>query len=116
MTKKRQRALARRGWFEKEKAWEQSSDTKVFKVVNGKEVLVRVIPQKHACYYDYLNSKHWKKTRKNFLNKYGWQCKKCGRSQGVLVHHKNYNSVFNEDFNDLLPLCRDCHDKEHGKK
>ena len=67
-------------------------------------------------YYRYIKSDEWKRKsaeRKNFDGK----CKCCGSKLNLEVHHKHYKSLKREDVkDDLVTLCRDCHDKVTQRK
>ena len=59
---------------------------------------------------------------KNYLKAHGYgeqdfiPCEECGR-QAVDIHHKIFRSQGGTDEADnLIALCRDCHDMAHGKK
>ena len=68
-------------------------------------------------YYNevYLNSEEWENKRDLIMNFYHYKCQKCN-SLATDVHHKTYKNIFKEKFEDLIPLCRSCHKKEHEKK
>jgi hypothetical protein len=64
-------------------------------------------------YKEYLSSSHWKSIKIKYL--------KSGRPRYCLVcgtipyslHHITYHRLGQEHIGDLLPLCRDCHQKLH---
>lgn len=71
-------------------------------------------------------SRDWKKCRAAFIKRQGGLCERCYAKglivPGVIVHHKIHitpqtlndpSVVFN--FDNLELLCRDCHEKEHGR-
>jgi len=62
----------------------------------------------------YLKSEIWKEKRDLIVKFYSGLCFKCGESAKD-VHHKTYENIYTEKFEDLIPLCRDCHEKEHEK-
>lgn len=69
-------------------------------------------------YREFLLSDFWKKKRDWILEchrkKKGERCDGCGKSKITLeVHHLNYENLGNEGGEDILILCRDCHQKEH---
>lgn len=56
----------------------------------------------------------WVKKRRIILNRDGWRCQNCGAKYFLEVHHKK--SEENDDPNNLITLCHDCHRKGiHGK-
>jgi hypothetical protein len=73
-----------------------------------------VRPLGYKTYYHYLNSAHWKNFRKEYRNSDNPQkCVECGSSNFTL-HHKSYENLGKETFDDVIPLCRFCHNKTHG--
>ena len=86
----------------------QKNRTKVLSLYLGKS-----IPKN---YDKYLQSKHWKKTRKAALERAGYQCQLCSCKDSVLdVHHNSYDNIGKEKHKDLIVLCRPCHRKFHTK-
>jgi hypothetical protein len=69
-------------------------------------------------YRKYLNSGAWKKVRKAALVRDGYKCqtKGCGQ-KAVEVHHKYYRYVGREweQMSCLVSICKQHHDREHGK-
>lgn len=69
-------------------------------------------------YWKYLATPYWKKFRKEVLLHYGEKCNWCGaEGEGVRfhVHHKRYGTWFDEEIENVIPLCSSCHSKAHGK-
>jgi 5-methylcytosine-specific restriction endonuclease McrA len=66
-------------------------------------------------YRDYLKSHHWKKKQIAFYKSTILKvCAGCGRKDKLRLHHKNYKNLGNERFgNDIVVVCRGCHDKIH---
>jgi len=67
-------------------------------------------------YKDYLQSEHWKMTRKKALDFYGRECNRCGDKRYLNIHHKNYLNYGCEQMEDLEVVCKSCHQKIHDKK
>lgn len=65
-------------------------------------------------YSDYLATEHWKMFRSNYIEQYGNDCEHCN-SRGQELHHLNYDTLGNEEFDDVIFLCSTCHEKEHYK-
>ena len=61
----------------------------------------------------YLKSDEWKHKRRLIMEYYKYKCQSCG-DDATDLHHKTYNNIFKEKFEDLEPLCRKCHNKEHN--
>jgi hypothetical protein len=66
-------------------------------------------------YKEYLESDLWKSKRDLMIN-LRKKCEKCGFKNNLCVHHKTYFNVGNEDMDDLLVLCYDCHKEEHNEQ
>lgn len=80
-----------------------------------------------ADYEAYLKSEHWNKLRTDFLKRenipeFCWGCRtpvwivRLIYHQYLNVHHLKYERLGKEEFNDLVILCRRCHELEHHKK
>jgi len=63
-------------------------------------------------YLEYLRSDHWKDLRKSAIGQWGDRCSNC-RVPEVDVHHLRYGMLYDVTVNDLMPLCRRCHDAVH---
>lgn len=50
--------------------------------------------------------------RQKCLNEKGEQCDNCGSTENIEVHHIDGDRT-NDDLDNLLPLCRDCHSRLH---
>lgn len=59
-------------------------------------------------YSDYLNSEAWKSKRIQRMAISHFRCAAC-KAKSTEVHHLTYERIFNEDMQDLLPLCRNHH-------
>ena len=66
-------------------------------------------------YNKYINSKAWGRKRQEAFTYHGRECAFCGKTHSLHVHHKNYRSLFNEDMEDLMILCEQCHMEVHGR-
>jgi len=76
------------------------------------------------CKYEgYLRSKKWAIKRKLKLLSVDFRCEKCGYSgidetimeKTLDVHHLTYDRLGDENLEDLQVLCRDCHERTHGR-
>ena len=67
-------------------------------------------------YRAYLASGYWREKRKEFLEEVNYECEECGETEGLQVHHLNYDCIGEEEKEDVLVLCKECHkDKEIEK-
>ena len=63
---------------------------------------------------EYLKSDHWIKLREEKL-KLNSSCQKCGNNSHVEPHHVNYKNLYDVTVDDLVSLCRKCHNKVHNE-
>lgn len=65
-------------------------------------------------YLEYLKSPTWHNIRSAALEHYGTNCAKCNQ-YGTDVHHLIYPDIRGEEsMEDLMVLCRDCHEAIHS--
>ena len=77
-------------------------------------------------YDQYLETKHWQDVRDSKFDEQAKEhghnyCEKCGetpnkvtRETALHVHHKTYERLGAERLEELMIICRPCHEKEHG--
>ena len=65
----------------------------------------------YDSYNDYLRSPAWRDVKRRYREAYPMICM-CGSTK-VEIHHKTYDRVGKEDLDDLVALCRDCHEQAH---
>ena len=67
-----------------------------------------------STYSDLLKSPKWQKKRLDIMNRDKFTCVKCGDNETELhVHHLQYingNKPWEYDNNDLVTLCKNCHE------
>jgi hypothetical protein len=72
-------------------------------------------------YEEYINSWQWKEKSEWIIHTRKNKCERCGKSKSdkkviLQVHHINYESIGNEASEDVIVLCKKCHEKEHKKR
>lgn len=67
-------------------------------------------------YLDYLKTSHWQIVRERALADAQHQCFYCGATDQLDVHHLTYARRGCEFDEDLMVLCRKCHDAAHGRR
>lgn len=67
----------------------------------------------NMAYELYLQTREWKAKRNRKLIQAGNRCQLCGSSHRLEVHHLTYERRGYELLEDLVVLCRDCHQKHH---
>lgn len=73
-------------------------------------------PSQAVDYREYLASPEWQEKRAIALRRAGYRCQLCAtHSRNLDVHHNTYERLGNEDQEDLFVLCRDCHQRFHGR-
>ncbi len=68
----------------------------------------------YSSYNEYITSPAWKEKRNTVL-KLKPACAVCGR-KAQSVHHKTYETITNESFKDLMPICFNCHNNIHKRR
>lgn len=66
-----------------------------------------------------LLSPQWRKKREEVFERYGKQCVECGKTNNIQVHHLVYRKgrhIWEYDVDELIPLCKECHQKIHNDK
>lgn len=67
-------------------------------------------------YQRYLLSSRWKTFRASIIIARGYACENCGSMKGPIdAHHKTYVRLGNELPDDIVLLCRPCHNAKHEK-
>lgn len=66
-------------------------------------------------FWKYLRSKHWAGIRKRYFAIYKRICRHCKARKNIELHHINYRNIYDVTLNDVIPLCRFCHQKEHNR-
>ena len=64
----------------------------------------------NPAYDRYIHSAGWRRKASQRLEMDGHVCQVCGR-EATEVHHLTYDRFGNEEMNDLVSLCRKCHNK-----
>lgn len=57
----------------------------------------------------------WNQKRKERLKIDRYTCYDCGAATNLEVHHITYKRLYKEEMEDLVSLCRSCHDAIHKK-
>jgi hypothetical protein len=81
----------------------------------GSDIYTEYLNHMYALKYnDYLLTEHWKHFIKEAIKHYRYKCTLCNAKDVVLhVHHKTYENLARETFNDVIVLCADCHKMVH---
>lgn len=57
----------------------------------------------------------WRQRRRKVLERDGYRCRGCGRAGPLQIHHRTaLEDGGSEEPDNLVALCRDCHQLEHG--
>jgi 5-methylcytosine-specific restriction endonuclease McrA len=71
--------------------------------------------QAQRRYRIYMHSPQWDFKRRMALARDGYACKECGSTRRLEVHHLTYIHFGNEKLDEIISLCRVCHEKHHKK-
>lgn len=66
-------------------------------------------------YRKYLKTPHWRRKKKEAFRHYAKRCAVCGERSRLDVHHIRYDNLGCESIDDLMILCRGCHDVIHKR-
>lgn len=97
--------------------WDLTDDETFDKVIQALNYLISIsyvglIP---LTYDEYINHSIWKLRRDLYIEHYEGKCQECYLKKKVLhLHHKHYETVLQEEVNDLVLLCSGCHKKQHN--
>lgn len=70
----------------------------------------------HRRKYDlYMNSREWQLKKRKVKERSGGVCERCRDHSSEAVHHLHYKNLFNEPLEDLLDVCKGCHDYVHAR-
>jgi hypothetical protein len=65
-------------------------------------------------YHEYLKTDTWFEKKQRVLKRDSYRCRLCNSPNRLNVHHRCYPEVFGEEQDDdLLTLCKNCHEKFH---
>ena len=80
----------------------------ILKNINIQEIV------KKLTYHDFLKTPYWKSVSSYMKGKFK-KCCQCGSTKNLNVHHKNYNNLGkeHETLEDLILVCKPCHEKIH---
>jgi len=82
-----------------------------------KEDLIRqrkINKLRQLSYKKYLQTEHWQQVRTKHLKQSKFRCQICNSNKTVLhVHHRTYENLGEEKYNDVITLCEDCHKLFH---
>src|SRR3990167_6908428 len=81
-----------------------------------KAKITRSTFEKRIGYIHYLKSNQWKDLRRAVIKRDNFICVDCKENKMLDVHHLTYENFRHEKLEELVTLCRKCHDKRHGKK
>jgi hypothetical protein len=79
------------------------------------DVKQRLVDLEEMEYEEFLESPEWHVLRLAALSAALERCNVCGGSVGLQVHHRDYHDG-RKAWHNLTVLCRDCHERHHGKK
>ncbi len=112
-------------WFKTQLPWMPSPKVKV----EPKPIVIEapaprsieaeeLLPVKRKIIYaDYILSEAWNAKRREFYKRAGHKCTECQSTEKKLTcHHRHYNTLGDEAYEDIEVLCWECHKKRHPEK
>jgi len=73
----------------------------------------RLAELRAMSYRDYLQTDEWKARRAQHLKSAGYRCQVCNAKGLIDIHHRTYERRGDENYKDLIALCRNCHSLFH---
>jgi 5-methylcytosine-specific restriction endonuclease McrA len=67
-------------------------------------------------YAEYLQSPEWQETRRLVRRRFRDRCAVCNSPDYLQIHHRTYARRGEEDVEDLVALCSDCHSSFHESR
>lgn len=67
-----------------------------------------------VVYKQYIKSRKWAKKRDKIFAMYNYTCYDCVIEKAEHVHHLTYRHLGKERDDELIPLCKRCHEIRHG--
>ena len=86
----------------------------VFQILSNRRWLIQ-FPFDCESYKEYLLGDWWRSRKAQAIRDAGYKCEQCGSMNRLEVHHLNYQNLGNEGDDDLVMLCRKCHEGWHKK-
>jgi len=74
----------------------------------------RIAELRKMPFQEYRLTPEWRARRNRVLLRAGNRCELCYASGLIDVHHRTYDRYGDELHNDLIALCRPCHQRQHG--
>lgn len=93
-----------------ERRWQKKHETKTQSSFQPRQS-VTASPKQFIPYKEYIESVQWKARRQEHLVRVGFRCQVCNAGNTILnVHHGTYERIGDERYEDLIVLCKDCHE------
>jgi hypothetical protein len=74
------------------------------------------MPQHSEAYRAVLASDRWRWVRAEAVRRAGYRCERCGAPGRLDGHHwRGYRMLGHEAPEDVVMLCRACHNRAHGR-
>jgi len=64
-------------------------------------------------YQKYLKSDYWQEIRKQIYERDNYKCRLCNSEKDICVHHRTYKYIGEEKLEELITMCKRCHNKFH---
>ena len=64
-------------------------------------------------YADYLRTHHWQRVREAAIDRARHRCQLCNYASQLQVHHRTYERRGSEREDDVIVLCKRCHETFH---
>ncbi len=92
---------------------EEEIKNKLIEEYLKKHNIVRTETVSRSEHQNFIKSEYWKNLTERYKNIIGQQCELCFSNDSLCVHHNNYWNKGKETSEDIIILCRKCHNKFH---
>lgn len=71
---------------------------------------------KPRYYHQHIHSKKWQQVKDYVFERDGYRCRMCGSAMNLQGHHVSYERLGEDrERDDVITLCRDCHEMIHSR-
>jgi len=65
----------------------------------------------------YLKSLHWEAVKNRYFSEHEYRCCVCGDANKTIhLHHLTYDNLWGERWEDVQPMCDECHSHRHKEQ
>lgn len=100
--------------YARERVLASYSDQTIAAIFANVEAHQRNYSDQKKAYHEYLTSPAWLEFRSRIFEERGRQCDFCESEVDINLHHMTYERVGHESDDDVIVVCKVCHEAIHG--